>query len=147
MARKKSAPAPSVSQAISTLVDAVAATTPSPSAIVGGAPVAEMTRPTEATAEAIAAYGADYGKATPAPAKKSAPAKGSTFNRLDTISAVKANPKKSGSAAHARYARYKVGMSVSEALAAGLRQEDLRWDFARGFITLAPAKIPEPILE
>jgi hypothetical protein len=46
------------------------------------------------------------------------------------ISFVAPNPKKPGSAAYDRYALYRVGMSVNEALAAGIKREDIAWDSA-----------------
>ena len=44
------------------------------------------------------------------------------------------NPKKPGSASYDRFARYVVGMTVTEALAAGVTGADVKWDSERGFI-------------
>lgn len=52
------------------------------------------------------------------------------------LSQVLPNPKRPGSAAHARYAIYRVGMTVDEALAAGVTRADVRWDAKMGFIVL-----------
>jgi hypothetical protein len=46
------------------------------------------------------------------------------------------NPKKLGSASYDRYARYVEGMTVSQALSAGITSGDLKWDEGRGFITI-----------
>lgn len=55
------------------------------------------------------------------------------------------NPKKPGSKAHARFANYKSGQTVEEALKAGLRRDDLAWDTAHGFIKIeAVAAAEEP---
>ena len=51
------------------------------------------------------------------------------------ITAVVPNPKKPGSASHERFSKYRVGMTISEALAAGLMPGDIKWDLERGFIT------------
>lgn len=53
------------------------------------------------------------------------------------ISQIQPNPKKPGSASHARFALYREGMTVSEALAAGVTTADVRWDSERGFICLS----------
>ena len=52
------------------------------------------------------------------------------------------NPKKPGSASFDRFALYRVGMSVDEAIAAGVKREDIAWDSdtKRGFIKLGEAK-------
>ena len=59
----------------------------------------------------------------------------------DSIITVKAlsNPKKAGSAAHTRFELYKTGMTVKEALLAGIKTIDLAWDSAasRGFISVS----------
>lgn len=52
------------------------------------------------------------------------------------VSAVRPNPKKPGSASYARFAHYAVGLTVAECLSAGVTAADLRWDLARGFVTL-----------
>lgn len=46
------------------------------------------------------------------------------------------NPKKVGSASHARFELYRVGMTVSEFVAAGGTTGDVAWDAPRGFIKL-----------
>jgi len=50
------------------------------------------------------------------------------------ISYVGPNPKKAGSASFDRFALYKVGMTVSEFLAAGGTMGDVKWDAERSFI-------------
>jgi hypothetical protein len=50
------------------------------------------------------------------------------------IVAVVPNPKKPGSASFDRFALYVVGMTVTQALAAGVKSADIDWDSARGFI-------------
>lgn len=76
-------------------------------------------------------------KAAPAPV---APVKAAPFvasvPASAVIKAVVANPKKAGSMAHARFARYKAGMTVGDFLKAGGRRDDIRWDLKRGFISL-----------
>lgn len=49
---------------------------------------------------------------------------------------VKQNPKKPGSAAHGRFAKYKTGMTVMQALRAGVTTEDLTWDTKKAFIRI-----------
>lgn len=44
------------------------------------------------------------------------------------------NPKRPGSAAHARFDLYKPGMTVDEFLAAGGWRADISWDLRQGFI-------------
>ena len=46
------------------------------------------------------------------------------------------NPKRPGSASFARFALYQTGMTIAEYLKAGGQRSDIRWDTARGFITL-----------
>jgi hypothetical protein len=46
------------------------------------------------------------------------------------------NPKKPGSASHARYESYEVGMTVTQALEAGVQSVDIAHDEAKGFIRL-----------
>lgn len=52
------------------------------------------------------------------------------------ITAIAPNPKRPGSASHARYELYTVGMTVDQAVAAGLTSADIRHDEGKGFITL-----------
>ena len=49
---------------------------------------------------------------------------------------VKTNPKKVGAASHARFELYKSGMSVGDALAAGVTHQDIWWDVSHKFIEL-----------
>jgi hypothetical protein len=49
---------------------------------------------------------------------------------------VDANPKRKGSACFKRFAKYKTGMSVAQALEKGLTRPDLIWDVDRGFISI-----------
>jgi hypothetical protein len=53
------------------------------------------------------------------------------------VLSVAPNPKKPGSACHARYAHYQVGRSIDECIAAGVTRADVRWDTAQGFITVS----------
>lgn len=54
-----------------------------------------------------------------------------------TISFVlKPNPKMKGSKVYTRYAKYKKGMTIREALDAGITLPDLRWDVDRGYINI-----------
>lgn len=46
------------------------------------------------------------------------------------------NPKKPGSAAHARYEHYAIGRTVDDLLKLGLTKGDLDWDTKRGFVSL-----------
>lgn len=48
----------------------------------------------------------------------------------------KNNPKKAGSKSHANFAKYKSGMTVAAALAAGVTSGDLAWDKSHGFINV-----------
>lgn len=71
----------------------------------------------------------------PKAAKPAAPRKGQADTRVITY--VAPNPKKGAS--RERYAKYRVGMTVDEALAAGLLRGDIAWDSdpKRGFIKLS----------
>lgn len=64
--------------------------------------------------------------------------KGAAVRSTDprTIVSVAPNPKKVGSASHARYALYEVGMTVSQFVAAGGTTADVAWDTNKGFIVL-----------
>lgn len=57
-------------------------------------------------------------------------------HRLDprVITQVVPNPKKPGSKAHARYALYREGMTVTEFMAAGGTSADVKYDADHGFI-------------
>lgn len=46
------------------------------------------------------------------------------------------NPKKPGSATHGRFALYRDGMTISEAVAAGITSADLDYDAKKGFIVV-----------
>lgn len=52
------------------------------------------------------------------------------------------NPKREGSAARARFANYRDGMTVKEALAAGITTPDLVYDAKHGFIEIAGYTVP-----
>jgi hypothetical protein len=52
------------------------------------------------------------------------------------ITLIVANPKRKGSLAFKRYARYVDGMTVGEAILAGLTREDFRWDTRHGHISI-----------
>ena len=45
------------------------------------------------------------------------------------------NPKKVGTACHARYEAYKAATTVEEAKKLGALRDDIRWDAARGYVT------------
>lgn len=62
------------------------------------------------------------------------PAKRGSDPRVVTY--VGPNPKKEGSASHARFALYKEGMTVDQFVAAGGTIADVKWDSERGFIKL-----------
>lgn len=53
------------------------------------------------------------------------------------------NPKREGSASHARFAAYKSGQTVAEALAAGLTTGDFHHDVAHGFISIDIGEVGE----
>ena len=59
---------------------------------------------------------------------------------------VSENPKKPGSAARERFALYRSGMTVEQALKAGVLPIDLRWDSdpRRQFITIGAPKAARP---
>ena len=46
------------------------------------------------------------------------------------------NPKRAGSAPHSRFAQYAQGMSVQDALTAGVTEADIRWDVAHEYIQI-----------
>lgn len=78
------------------------------------------------------------GKGEAAPAKRKVGTRGSTkFAATDVITAlVDYNPKRAGSASHARFEKYEDGMTVAEAQAAGVTAGDLLWDTKHGFIEI-----------
>ena len=47
------------------------------------------------------------------------------------------NPKRKGSKSHAKFAKYRDGMTVEQAAAAGITGADLSWDTKHGFIKIA----------
>jgi hypothetical protein len=49
---------------------------------------------------------------------------------------IQPNPKKVGSASYERFALYRDGMTVSEALAAGITTADMKWDSERGYVVI-----------
>lgn len=51
------------------------------------------------------------------------------------VASVAPNPKKAGTASHARYALYRVGLTAAELRELGLSPADLRWDGERGHVT------------
>ena len=52
------------------------------------------------------------------------------------ITKVMANPKKKGSKSYDRFELYKEGMTVNDALAAGVLRADIAYDSERGYITI-----------
>ena len=54
------------------------------------------------------------------------------------------NPKKIGSKTHGRFAMYRHGMTVSEALEAGITTADLVYDRDHGFVHFEGGKTAEP---
>ena len=87
-------------------------------------------------------------KAAPAPAKKAAPAPAAkakpAFNderlRLDNNAKItlktKDNPCRVGSLVFKRYAKYRTGMTIADARAAGLHGGDFKRDLEKGRITI-----------
>lgn len=69
------------------------------------------------------------------------------FSGGDVVTFVGKNYKRAGSEAFDRFARYRVGMTVDEAIAAGLKWVDLLWDTKEGndHVKIAPAGSPEAI--
>lgn len=47
------------------------------------------------------------------------------------------NPKRAGSAAHTRFSYYKDGMTIDQAIEAGVTRADINWDVKQGFITVS----------
>lgn len=77
----------------------------------------------------------------PAPVREPRPARAprsQTVTDPRVVVSMVPNPKRPGSASHARYELYRVGMTVDEAIAAGVKREDIAWDSAPGrkFIVL-----------
>lgn len=79
--------------------------------------------------------GSKNGVHTPRPPRP----KGNAVRRSDPrriVYVAEANPKKPGTAAHQKFSLYRVGMTVSEFVAAGGTMGDVNWDVERGFIRL-----------
>ena len=70
------------------------------------------------------------------PPKKTAMAKKARREPEGIISDIAPNPKRLGSASAERYSLYIDGMTVAEALSAGVTKADIRWDTDKGFITV-----------
>jgi hypothetical protein len=73
-------------------------------------------------------------KAKTAPVGKRGPQPQYLDHQIITV--LKANPKRPGSNAHARYAMYVNGMTVADAVKSGLRRDDFRWDIRKGHIEI-----------
>ncbi len=72
------------------------------------------------------------------PKKETEPRKVAGYPRTAKITiAVTENPKRKGSGAHLRFAKYKNGQSIQSALDAGVTAADVKWDLEKGFIKLA----------
>lgn len=77
------------------------------------------------------------GKDEAAPKRKVGTRGSTKFAGTDIITAlVDYNPKRAGSASHARFAKYEDGMTVDEAQKAGVTAGDLLWDTKHGFIEI-----------
>ena len=57
------------------------------------------------------------------------------------------NPKRAGSASAARFANYVNGMTVDQALAAGITRPDLDFDVQKKFISISGGTVPAPKTE
>ncbi len=78
--------------------------------------------------------GKDEGKDGEKKARKSR----STVNTDAVITLIaEGNPKRPGSAAHGRFAFYTSGMTVKQALEAGVTMADIHHDSSKGFIKLS----------
>ena len=75
-------------------------------------------------------------------AKRRSPGPRTSASRSDprVITNIQPNPKKPGSASHARFALYRDGMTVAEFCAAGGSPADVKWDAERSYITLEDSK-------
>lgn len=58
------------------------------------------------------------------------------ISATQVVLSVVPNPKKPGTSSHTRFAKYAVGMSVAQLLAAGITRADLKWDTERSFVVL-----------
>jgi len=83
---------------------------------------------------ALTAKAAKKAKAAKATGGKRGPAP--EFGDHMIISLLVANPKRKGTKAFARYAGYTDGMTVGQALEAGLTRDDFRWDTDKGHIAI-----------
>jgi hypothetical protein len=61
--------------------------------------------------------------------------------RARVVTVLVPNPKRAGTAAHARYELYRTGQTVQQFLDAGGRSTDLAWDVAHGHVKLEK-KVP-----
>lgn len=59
------------------------------------------------------------------------------------ITNLRPNQKRQGSASHARYNLYVEGMSINQAIAAGVARADIAWDTERGFYEAVAPDSPE----
>jgi len=65
-----------------------------------------------------------------------------TLNKEATITIVSTtNPKRAGSTSAARFDLYTNGMTVAQAIEAGVTTGDIHWDSEKGFITLAEPEV------
>ena len=75
--------------------------------------------------------------ATPTPTTPAKPINTGPFAADSKIKVlVEANPKRQGSGGYKRFAQYKSGMTVAEALAKGVTRADLVWDVGHKFISI-----------
>ena len=56
---------------------------------------------------------------------------------------VRPNPKKKGSSSHDIYEKWRVGATIQECLAAGIRRADVAWDTSRQFVRVVPGDSEE----
>jgi len=120
----------------------------SESAAVATPKVTSLVPPTKPAAsqkkEAGPAAAAEPKAKKPRAPKEPKPPRESNFKKLypDTATIhllVSANPKRAGTASYDRFAQYKEGIKVSDALAAGVTYADISWDVGHGFIKVAHA--------
>lgn len=80
-------------------------------------------------------------RAAKAPAKKSSSKKvaknGDLIPEATITILAESNPKRRGTAAYKRFAKYQPGQTVSAALSKGLQRRDLNYDRQHGFIRVA----------
>jgi len=92
----------------------------------------------EAKAPAAPVIDPATGLPVPVVAKKRKPKPATVAYTLEQkLTEVAPNPKRAGCAAHARYAKYEVGKTFTELLAAGLTRPDFAYDLSHGFIKAA----------